>query len=78
MPFKYKVESTNEFIKQFQKLTKKDSALRERLRNRIRKITDDPETGEPKKYKLKYTRGEHVDPFVIVYMILNDTILFYT
>ena len=72
----YKIERTLDFKTQYRKLTKKDHTLQERLDKRFTQIIADPSIGEPKRYNLKYTRGSHVDPFVIVYMIIKDTILF--
>ncbi|MFZ3149450.1 MAG: type II toxin-antitoxin system mRNA interferase toxin, RelE/StbE family [Methanothrix sp.] len=72
----YKIERTLDFKTQYRKLTKKDHTLQERLDKRFTQIIEDPYVGEPKRYNLKYTRGSHVDPFVIVYMIIKDTILF--
>ena len=46
------------FHKQFEKLTKKDAALEQRLG------------------KKKGLRGEHVDPFVIIYGVFGDIIVF--
>ena len=72
----YKVGRTQEFEDQFRKLTKKDKSLQGRLDKKIRQIRDNPHIGDPKSYDLKYTRGTHVNPYVIVYMILNDNIIF--
>jgi addiction module RelE/StbE family toxin len=65
-----------EFDKQFSKLTKKNKALRDRFINKIEQIITDPDIGEPKSYGLKGVRGVHVDPFVIVYMIIGNCIVF--
>jgi addiction module RelE/StbE family toxin len=65
-----------EFDKQFSKLTKKNKSLKDRLINKIDQILNDPEIGEPKSYGLKGVRGVHIDPFVIVYMIVGDCIVF--
>jgi addiction module RelE/StbE family toxin len=72
----YKIKRTPDFKNQFKKLTKKDKKLDDRLSKKIRQIIQNPELGDPKSHNLKYTRGSHVDPFVIVYMIIGDTILF--
>jgi mRNA-degrading endonuclease RelE of RelBE toxin-antitoxin system len=65
-----------EFDKQFSKLTKKNKALRDRFINKIEQIITDPDIGEPKSYGLKGVRGVHVDPFVIVYMIIATALYF--
>lgn len=64
------------FYKQFKKLTKKDTALEQRLGKKIRAICENPEIGEPKSHNLKGLRGEHVDPFVIIYGVFGDIIVF--
>jgi mRNA-degrading endonuclease RelE of RelBE toxin-antitoxin system len=64
------------FYKQFKKLTKKDAALEMRLGKKIKAICENPEIGEPKSHNLKGLRGEHVDPFVIIYGVFNDIIVF--
>lgn len=69
-------ESTPEFDDSFQKLTKKNKALEERLFNKIGQIIDNPSIGTPKHYKLRHARGSHVDPYVIVYRIKGDRIQF--
>lgn len=72
----YKIKRTLDFKNQFKKLTKKDKKLDERLSKKIKQIIQNPELGDPKIHDLKYARGSHVNPFVIVYMIISDTILF--
>ena len=73
---KFRFEPVPDFTEQFEKLTRKDKALRERTIKKIDQILTNPEIGEPKKYRLKMTRGVHVNPFVIVYMIVGDKIVF--
>jgi addiction module RelE/StbE family toxin len=72
----YKIKPTLDFKKQFGKLTKRYKKLDESLSNKIKQIIQNPELGDPKSHNLKYTRGSHVNPLVIVYMIISDTILF--
>ena len=64
------------FKKQFKKLTKKDAALEQRLGKKIKAICENPGIGKAKSHKLKGLRGEHVDPFVIVYGVFGDIIVF--
>jgi mRNA-degrading endonuclease RelE of RelBE toxin-antitoxin system len=64
------------FHKQFKKLTKKDAALEQRLGKKIKAICENPEIGEPKSHNLKGLRGDHVDPFVIIYGVFGDLIVF--
>lgn len=64
------------FHKQFKKLTKKDGALGQRLAKKIKAICENPEIGEPKSHNLKGLRGDHVDPFVIIYGVFGDFVVF--
>ncbi len=73
---KFRFEPVPDFLDQFDKLTRKDRALRERAIKKIDQILTNPEIGEPKRYRLKMARGVHVNPFVIVYMIVGDKIVF--
>ncbi len=73
---KFRYEFVPDFAEQFEKLTRKDKALRERVIKKIDQILTNPEIGVPKKHRLKMTRGVHINPFVIVYMIAGDKIVF--
>lgn len=73
---RFRFEPVPDFVDQFDKLTRKDRALRERVIKKIDQILTNPEIGEPKRYRLKMARGVHVNPFVIVYMIVGDKIVF--
>jgi len=73
---RFRFEPVPDFVDQFDKLTRKDRALRERAIKKIDQILTNPEIGEPKRYRLKMARGVHVNPFVIVYMIVGDKIVF--
>ena len=64
------------FHRQFKKLTKKDAALEQRLGKKIKAICENPEIGEPKSHNLKGLRGDHVDPFVIIYGVFGDFVVF--
>lgn len=72
----FRFEPVPDFIDQFEKLTRKDRTLRKRVVKKIDRILTNPEIGEPKRYRLKMARGVHVNPFVIVYMIIGDKIVF--
>ncbi len=69
-------ESTPDFDGSFQKLTRKNKALKERLLKKISQILDNPSIGTPKRHRLRHARGSHVDPYVIVYRIKGDKIQF--
>jgi addiction module RelE/StbE family toxin len=68
--------TTRQFDKKFHKLTKKNQALKEQVLGKISEIIDNPEIGIPKRHELKGLRGAHVDPFVIIYAIIADRIVF--
>jgi len=50
--------------------------LEQRLGKKIKVICENPEIGEPKSHNLKGLRGEHIDPFVIIYGVFGDVIVF--
>ena len=59
------------------KKAKKDHALLERLKKSIAKICNDPEIGKPLKHDLKGTRRVHLNPFVLVYSIEGEIVIFH-
>jgi len=67
--------ATYYFDKKFKKLTKKDGLLKERVIRKLQDISINPEIGEPKRHALKGLRSEHLDPFVIIYIIIKDIVL---
>jgi len=71
----YQTLTTYYFDKKFKKLTKKDGLLKERIIRKLQEISINPDIGEPKRYALKGLWGEHLDPFVIIYLVIKDTIL---
>ncbi len=64
------------FDKSFEKLTKKDNALKERVLKKIDEICTKPEIGKPLKNKLKGTRRVHIGHYVIIYTIFGNEIVF--
>mgnify|MGYP001396391887 CR=1 FL=1 len=68
--------TTRQFDKKFRKLTRKNQALKDQVFGKISEIIENPEIGVPKKNELKGLRGVHVGPFVIIYILINDKILF--
>ncbi len=73
-----KIIFTKEFDSNYKRLTQKNRALKEKVKKKIEKIAENPETGVPKRYNLKGARGVHVNPFVITYVIIRDAIVFIT
>ncbi len=49
-------ESTPDFDGSFQKLTRKNKALKERLLKKISQILDNPSIGTPKRHRLRHAR----------------------
>lgn len=74
----YQTLATYYFDKKFKKLTKKDGLLKERIIRKLQEISINPDIGEPKRYALKGLWGEHLDSFVIIYMVIKDIILLIT
>ncbi len=56
-------------------MTKKDGLLKERVIRKLQEISINPEIGEPKRHALKGLRSEHIDPFVIIYIVIKDVVL---
>lgn len=74
----YKIRRTLEFREKYRDIIKKNKSLQPKIDEKIRQIAANPTAmGKPKKGNLKYTRGAHVaGNFVIVYMIIEDQIIF--
>jgi YafQ family addiction module toxin component len=64
------------FKKKLKKIFKKDRGLYERVMKKIEQIVSKPKHYKPLKYDLKGTRGVHVDPFVIIFKIDEENIVF--
>jgi mRNA-degrading endonuclease RelE of RelBE toxin-antitoxin system len=56
-------------------VTKKDGLLKERVIRKLQEISINPEIGEPKRHALRGLRSVHLDPFVIIYIIIKDVVL---
>jgi len=74
MTFSY--TTTRQFDKKFHKLIRKNKTLEKQVLGKISDIIENPEIGVPKRHELKGLRGVHVDPFVIIYAIIADRIIF--
>lgn len=74
----YKIRQTLEFREKYRDVINKNKSLQPKIDAKIKQITTNPTTtGKPKKGNLKYARGAHVaGNFVIVYMIIEDNIIF--
>lgn len=71
----YQPITTYYFEKRFKKLTKKDGLLKERIIRKLQEIIDNPDIGEPKRHALRGLRSVHIDPFVMAFVVIRDTIL---
>lgn len=70
----YQPITTYYFEKRFKKLTKKDGLLKERIIRKLQEITNNPDIGEPKRHALRGLRSVHMDPFVVAFVVIKDTI----
>ena len=71
----FSATTTRHFDKKFRKLTRKNQTFKDRVFGKISEIMENPEIGVPKKNELKGLRGVHVDPFVIIYVVIDDQIV---
>jgi addiction module RelE/StbE family toxin len=71
---KYYPRTTPLFEKNFERLTKKDSILRERLLKKVMEIIDNPEIGEHLTRNLAGMCSVHVGHWVIIYEVRGDEI----
>jgi len=64
----------SEFKKIFLKI--KDTNLKKKLKQQIRKIGSKPEIGKPMRYGRKGTREIYIKPYRLVYGFKDNTIIF--
>lgn len=67
--------TTYYFERKFKRLTKKDGLLKERIIRKLQEVLNNPDIGEPKRHALRGLRSVHIDPFVVAYVIIKDTVL---
>ncbi|MDD4650718.1 MAG: type II toxin-antitoxin system RelE/ParE family toxin [Methanothrix sp.] len=67
--------TTDYFDKKFEKHTRKDGLLKERVIRELQAVSINPEIEVPKRHALRGLRSVHVDPFVIIYTIIKDIVL---
>ena len=72
----YKAAFTKEFLKVLKKIKKKDITTFERLESKIRVILSQPMRYKPLKGELNGLRRAHVRPFVVVFKVEGDTVVF--
>lgn len=71
----YQPITTYYFEKRFKKLTKKDGLLKERIIRKIQEVINNPDIGEPKRHAFRGLRSVHIDPFVVAFVVIKNTIL---
>lgn len=50
----------------------KDTMLMKKVKNQIKKIIEDPETGKPMRYERKGTREVYIKPFRLSYVYFKE------
>ena len=58
------------------KAIKKDKVLQLRLKKKVEEILENPNHYPIKRYGLKGTRGAHVDPYVVIFEIKGNDVIF--
>ncbi|MBR9689748.1 MAG: type II toxin-antitoxin system RelE/ParE family toxin [Candidatus Altiarchaeota archaeon] len=53
----------------------KDSAIKKKLKNQLRKIVKNPEVGKPLKYGLKGERTVRIKPFRLIYALMGSKLV---
>lgn len=71
----YTLRLTPRFEKNFQRLTKKDHVLRNRVYSKLSEICDNPAIGEPLSHNLAGMLSTHVGNWVIIYMVEGDVVV---
>jgi addiction module RelE/StbE family toxin len=72
----FKARRSDTFKKMYKYLTKKDNPLKIRLKKKMEQILECPENHDMKTGDLKGFYGVHVNPYVILYRIVGDTVEF--
>ena len=72
----FKARRSDTFKKMYKDLTKKDNSLKIRLKKKMEQILECPENHDMKTGDLKGIYGVHVNPYVILYRIVGDTVEF--
>ena len=63
---------TKKFERELRKL--RDKTVKDRVKERIQKILDDPETGKPLRFGLKGERSVYVPPYRLIYAVQGATL----
>jgi YafQ family addiction module toxin component len=73
----YRIHYADVFEKQLKKIKGKDPVLFERLSKKMLEVALQPEHYKPLRGDLAGARRVHIDPFVLVYEIDADTVIFH-
>lgn len=68
-----KITFTGGFEKEVRKV--KDNSLRDRIKNHIAKLLEDPLSGKPLRYSLKGERTVYIAPYRIIYALKQEEIV---
>jgi len=63
---------TKKFERELRKL--RDGTIKDRVKEQIKKILDDPETGKPLRFALKGERSVYVPPYRLIYAAQGSTL----
>ena len=65
------------YSEKFERDVKKvrDSLLKERVKDQVRKIAESPEVGKPLQYGLKGERTVRISPYRLIYAVQGDTLV---
>lgn len=74
----YESDYTQEFLKTAARLKKKDPAMMQRLEKKAKEILANPEHYKPLGNVLKGNCRVHAGPFVIIFEIKDETVIFKT
>jgi len=53
----------------------RDSLLKERVKDQVRKIAESPEVGKPLQYGLKGERTVRISPYRLIYAVQGDPLI---
>jgi len=63
---------TKKFERELRKL--KDGAMKNRVKEQIKKVIEDPETGKPLRFALKGERSVYASPYLLIYAVQGETL----
>ncbi len=63
---------TKKFERELRKL--RDKTIKDRVKDQIEKVLDNPEAGKPLRFALKGERSVHVTPYRLIYAVQGETL----